>query len=89
VAAACEVAHVRTVVEREGTWLEGLELGVGGGPMEPSVLLMKGKSGDPMSSICSVGWSVFIKGVTIKVLPSWDRLALKDSCLAVPWLFVN
>jgi hypothetical protein len=60
VAAACEVAHVRTAAEREGTWLKGLELSVGGGPMEPSVLLMKGNAGDPMSSICSKGWSVFI-----------------------------
>jgi hypothetical protein len=60
VAAACEVAHVRTAAEREGTWLKGLELGVGGGPMEPSVLLMKGNARDPMSSICSKGWSVFI-----------------------------
>jgi hypothetical protein len=60
VAAACEVAHVRTVAEREGTWLEGLELGVGRGPMEPSMLLMKGNDEDSMSSICSKGWSVFM-----------------------------
>jgi hypothetical protein len=60
VAATCEVAHVRTVAERGGTWLEGLKLGVGGGPIEPSMLLTKGNDEDPMSSVCSKEWSVFM-----------------------------
>jgi hypothetical protein len=49
VTAACEVAHVRTVAESESIWLKGLELGISGGPIGPSMLLMKSSDEDLMS----------------------------------------